>query len=218
MTFGASGTPVLEWGLEREQAQVAVLTLHGRAQDPGFMRDTAGRFGAVPARFYAPEAAGNTWYPRPFLAPVEDNRPELDAAFDVLEGCLDRLAGEGFTRERVVLWGFSQGACVLSHYVLTTAPGRFGGMILFTGGYLGPDPLPPPEGEPLSGVRTVLRSIDQDPWVPRSRVEETAAVLSRAGAPVDLRIDPGEEHVITDEACAAATGLLNAANEEEARS
>ncbi|MGC7101377.1 alpha/beta hydrolase [Amycolatopsis lurida] len=198
---------LVEWGTPVNQAELAVLAVHGRGQDPAFMRTTAHRLGTAPVRFFAPEAEGNTWYPLSFLEPVERNQPALGRSLQVMQACLDRLAQAGFDRGRVVLWGFSQGACLLSHLVLIT--GRpVGGLVLFTGGYVGKEPPPVPGERGLRGVPTVLRSIEDDPWVPRHRVEETAALLRQAGAEVDLRIDPGTEHVITDEACAAATGLL----------
>ncbi len=198
---------MVQWGTAAEEAAVAVLAVHGRSQDPSFMRQVAQRFGPSPARFYAPEAPGNSWYPRPFLEPLAANQPDLDESLRILDGCLAGLAGAGFAPGRVVLWGFSQGACLLSHYVLTS-PRPFAGLILFTGGYIGPEALPAPAGKPLRAVPAVVRSVDQDPWVPSHRVRETAAVLSRAGAEVDVRIDPGTEHIVTDEACAAATRLL----------
>lgn len=200
--------PVHEWGATAGTASPAVLAVHGRGQTPQFMQETAARFAAPQARFHAPHASGDSWYPEPFLAPLERNRTALEESLAVVTGCLDELAARGHPRERVVLWGFSQGACLLAHHVLTVAPQRYGGLILFTGGYIGPEPITPPPAGSLAGLDAVVRSIDRDPWVPRYRVEETAALLEHAGASVDLRIDPGDEHVITDEACAAAGSLL----------
>ena len=170
------------------------------------MQATAARLGPAPVRFFAPEAEGNTWYPRSFLEPIEGNQPALDHALETVNACFGRLSQAGFDGGRVVLWGFSQGACLLSHLVLTM-PRPLAGLVLFTGGYLGTAPPPAPDG--LRGVPAVLRTIENDPWVPPHRVEETAKLLRQAGAEVDLRIDPGTEHIITDEACAAATELLN---------
>jgi phospholipase/carboxylesterase len=207
---GDDVTPFLaEWGAPADRAALAVLAVHGRGQDPAFMRATAHRFATASARFFAPEAEDNTWYPLSFLEPVERNQPALDRSVRVLEASLARLTEAGFDGERVVLWGFSQGACLLSHLVLS-APRPLAGLVLFTGGYLGTAP-PVPGGPALNGVPVVLRSIEDDPWVPRHRVDETAALLRQAGAQVDLRIDPGADHIITDEACATATELLNAA-------
>ncbi|KID30902.1 putative esterase [Prauserella sp. Am3] len=196
-----------EWGADPDRAALAVLTVHGRGQDPSFMEETARRLGPVPVRFFAPEAEGNTWYPLSFLEPAERNEPALSRSLRVLDSAVDTLAGAGFPAERVVLWGFSQGACLASHLALT-APRAFAGLVLFTGGYIGTSPPAVAGGGPLRGVPTVMRSIEHDPWVPRYRVDETADLLRRAGARVDLRVDEGDEHIITDEACAAATTLL----------
>ncbi|MCR3722886.1 MULTISPECIES: alpha/beta hydrolase [Prauserella salsuginis group] len=199
--------PLQEWGVPADRAELAVLAVHGRGQDPAFMRDTSMRFGQVPVRFFAPEADGNTWYPLSFLEPVERNEPALGRSLRVLEDSLVGIARAGFDARRVVLWGFSQGACLLSHLILT-APRPVAGLVLLTGGYLGTEP-PLVQGERfLRGVPAVVRSVENDPWVPRDRVEATADVLRRAGAAVDVRIDPGDEHIITDEACRSATDLL----------
>jgi hypothetical protein len=40
------------------------------------------------------------------------------------------------------------------------------------------------------------------------RVEQTAAALLEAGAKVDIKIEPGNEHIITEEAVNAAAALL----------
>lgn len=198
----------VEWGARWSEADLAVLALHGRGQDPDFMRATASRFGVAPVRFCAPEAPGNTWYPQPFLDPVERNQPKLDQSLRTVEECVRGLAERGFGPERLVLLGFSQGACLVAQYALTR-PRQFAGLVVLTGGHLTPEPFPPPSGAPLQGVPAVVRSIENDPWVPRWRVAETAALLAERGASVDLRVDPGHEHIITDEACHAATEVLN---------
>lgn len=200
---------MLEWGAGRDAAEVAVLAVHGRGGSPDSMREVSDRFGPTPARFFAPEAPGSTWYPQPFLQSLEANEPALSHSLRTVDECLETLADAGFGPERVVLWGFSQGACLVSHRVLT-APRGYRGLIAFTGGYIGPDELAAPGAAPLSGMPALLRSISEDPWVPSHRVEDTAAALRAAGAAVDLRIAPGDQHIITDEACEAATKFLAA--------
>ncbi|GAA1226620.1 dienelactone hydrolase family protein [Prauserella halophila] len=198
--------PLQEWGVPAERAELAVLAVHGRGQDPAFMRDTSERFGQAPARFFAPEADGNTWYPLSFLEPAERNEPALGRSLQAMEDALARIARAGFDARRVVLWGFSQGACLLSQLILA-APRRVAGLVLFTGGYIGTEP-PTPGERSLHDVPALVRSIEHDPWVPRGRVEATTGLLRGAGADVDSRIDPGEEHIITDEACRSATELF----------
>jgi predicted esterase len=159
-------------------------------------------------RFYAPSAAEDTWYPKPFLQPLEENQPQLSHALEALEAHIASVEGDGFPKDRIVLWGFSQGACLLSHFIMVN-PDKYAGLMLLTGGYIGPDPLPALTPGALAGMPAVLRSTEHDPWVPAVRVQETAAALRAAGAAVDVHIGPGEQHTITDEAVEAASGLLN---------
>ena len=171
------------------------------------MREQSERLGSTGVRYYSPSAFGQTWYPKPFLEPLADNEPHLSQALDAVESLAKAVEADGFAPRRVMLWGFSQGACLVSHLVLTR-PASYGALALLTGGYVGPDMLAPPGGRPLEGTPVVMRSIEHDPWVPKARVEETANALSMAGATVDLLIAPGHEHIITDEAMSAVDRLL----------
>lgn len=196
------------WG--GENAGVAVLTVHGRAQNPQVMKEYSVRFGpdtATAVAFYAPRADGDSWYPEPFLVPLERNAVDVERGLDTIDRCLDQLHSDGFGPGSVVLWGFSQGACLLSQHLLTRRP-SVAAAILFTGGYIGRQPLNLPPGSALAGLPIIIRSIENDPFVPPWRVRETAALLESLGADVDLRIDPGAEHVITDEAYASAAQAI----------
>ncbi len=199
------GAAVHRWGAPVERAALGIVAVHGRGQDPGFLREAAS-FG-IDAHVIAPVAPGKSWYPHPFLQPLEGNRAGLEGAIAAVERCIAELHQVGLPPERIALWGFSQGACVLSHLLLTRAP-SVAGAALWTGGFVGQDPLPAPGPSALAGLRIVLRSISDDPWVPRRRVEETARALLDAGAEVDLRIDPGTDHIITDEAKATTARLF----------
>ncbi|MBP2323946.1 putative esterase [Kibdelosporangium banguiense] len=196
---------ILRWG--PAEAPTVVLAIHGRGQKPEFMRDLADRFGPLPARFVAPAAPGNSWYPLPFLEPIEQNQPHLDNALTAVEQQIDQLLESGTPAHNLVLFGFSQGACLLTHLLLTR-PRRLGAAVLFTGGFIGPAPIPPPDNAALEGMPVLLRSIQDDPWVPAHRVLDSARLFQAAGALPDVRIDPGTEHIVTDEACSAAAALL----------
>lgn len=180
------------------------------------MRDQAERLHSTGVRFYCPSAFGQTWYPKQFLEPLADNEPHLSHALDAVDSLARAVEADGFPPERIVLWGFSQGACLISHLVLTR-PASYGGLALLTGGFVGPEMLPAPEGRPLQGTSVVMRSIEHDPWVPTGRVKETAKALSAAGADVDLLIAPGNEHIITDEAMSAVDRLLRSIRPSDTR-
>ncbi|MEU4250277.1 phospholipase [Amycolatopsis sp. NPDC026612] len=199
------GQRVLTWG--PADASVVVLAVHGRGQEPEVMHAIAGRLGPLPARFVAPAAAGGSWYPLPFLQPIAGNQPHLDEALAAIETRIDTLLDAGTAAADLVLLGFSQGACLLAHLLLTR-PRPLGAAVLLTGGFIGPDPIEPRTGAELDGLPVLLRSIEDDPWVPAYRVVETGRLFEAAGARLDLAIEPGTEHVVTDEACAAAADLI----------
>ena len=198
--------PLRMWGLDVAVAPVAVVAVHGRGQSSEVMREYSRRFGSVQARFYAPDAIGSSWYPRPFMDPIEGNQPDLDRALRTLEQSLDVVERDGFTRDRTIVWGFSQGACLLSQWMISRAP-QIAGAILHTGGYLGPRTQNPGQLFPTK-TQIIMRSIQQDPFVPAQRVLETRDALRGMGARVDCRVDPGSEHIITDEAIQASASLV----------
>jgi phospholipase/carboxylesterase len=200
--------PTAVWGCEASEARGAVLAVHGRGQTPEFMREQSARIGASQLRFYGPSADGDTWYPNLFLEPLAANEPALANALAAVSATLTAIRTDGFTDNRIVLWGFSQGACLLSQFLLAE-PASYAAAILCTGGYLGPDRRTPAEvAETLGGVPVLMHSIDNDPWVPPHRVEETAHALQALGAAVTLTIEPGSEHGITDKAMSDITILL----------
>lgn len=141
------------------------------------------------------------------MAPIELNEPDLTQALEALRSRIIQIKDDGFTNKEIVLWGFSQGACLLSHFIVTT-PTPLAGLLIFTGGYIGHHPVEPQEGRPLQSVPALVRTIQRDPWVPPGRVQDTAAVLAAMGADVDLRISPGTEHIITEETMTTATRML----------
>lgn len=202
------GRPVHTWGEDRHAADVAVLAVHGRGQTPAFMQQATAPISTPGLRYYAPHAAGDTWYPEPFLVPIEKNQPQLDNAMEAVQACLARIEKDGFAQRQIALLGFSQGACLVSHLAVTRRV-KVGALVIFTGGYVGADTIPPPPGRPLDGTPALIRSIDNDPWVPPGRVWETAEVLTAMGATVDLHIAQGNEHIITEEATDAASRLLD---------
>ncbi|PPF56493.1 phospholipase [Clavibacter michiganensis] len=196
---------------------LAVVALHGRTQDVTFVRGLSERLGVPGLRWFAPEAVGRSWYPHPFLDPAPDNAEHLGRALDAVEASVAAAHAAGFAR--VALLGFSQGACTLSHFLLTRDVPVVGA-VLFTGGYVGADPLEPRTvaervGSLRRGVPVLLRSIDHDPWVPAFRVADTARLLALAGAQADVLVEPGDEHGITERAAADARLLLHRLRDPE---
>ncbi|QJU52728.1 phospholipase [Herbiconiux sp. KACC 21604] len=191
------------WG--DDGAELAVVALHGRGQPPEFLHELVGRLDVPGIRWIAPSAEGRSWYPHPFLDPSPENATALERALEVVTDAVDTTRASGF--ERVAVLGFSQGACTLAHLLLTRDV-VVDGAVLFTGGYVGAAELAPGAVVARQNVPVLLRSVDDDPWVPLHRMASTSALLVGAGAHLDVLVEPGSEHVITDRAVADARGLL----------
>src|SRR6185503_13929775 len=157
--------------------------------------------------YVAPQAAGHTWYPYSFLAPLEANEPWLSSALARVDELVGELAAEGVSAERLLLAGFSQGACLTLEYA-ARHPQRYGGIVAFTGGLIGPPGTPRDYPGSLAGTPAFIGAGDPDPHVPWSRVEESAAVLERMGAEVRIARYPGLGHAIAADELAHAREIV----------
>jgi predicted esterase len=198
---------VLRAGARTGEATAAVVLAHGRGGDPEDMLGLAAQLRLPGVAYLAPEAAGHTWYPNSFLAPIASNEPWLSSALALLGATVDGLGAEGVAPERVMLLGFSQGACLTLEYAARHAR-RWGAVVGLTGGLIGPPGTPRDYPGSLDGTPVFLGSSDPDPHVPWARVEETAGVLRRLGAEVTVRRYPGMPHTVNEDELAAARDLL----------
>lgn len=200
--------PVMREGAPLGSAPVVIMS-HGRGAGPKNIFDLLPRLARPGFTYLAPAAAGNTWYPYSFMAEMETNEPGLSSALNVLSRLVDETVASGIDASRIVLLGFSQGACLTSEFAGRNAR-RYGGVIVFTGGLIGPPGTPRDYTGSFDGTPVFLGCSDIDAHVPQSRVDETAAVFTRMGATVDRRIYPGMAHVINDDEIAAAQAILDA--------
>lgn len=176
-------------------ASLVVYAVHGRGQSPDFMKDVADRVDLPDLAWVLPAAHNNSWYPQSFLAPVEDNQPELGDALEAVRTHLaDLLDRDG----PVGVLGFSQGACLLSEYLLQERP-PVAGAVLHTGGYLGPAQRDWPPDPHLTGLAVELLTSRDDAWVPLHRVEATALAFRSLGATVALTTYDDPEHHLNDD-------------------
>jgi len=199
--------PVLQRGHSLNSAQAAVVLVHGRGASATDILSLAAELELPELAYLAPEAAGHTWYPYSFLAPVEKNQPWLDSALNLLEKTVQRVTVAGTPRSKIGIVGFSQGACLASEFVARNAA-RYGGLIAFTGGLIGPPGTKFIYSGDLSGTPCFFGAGDPDPHVPWQRVEETASVLSALGAAVTLRRYPGLSHTINEDEIKQANNIL----------
>lgn len=203
--------PVAAFGAAPEEARAAVVLLHGRGASAESILELARHLvsgaqqdadtperGLDDVAWLAPQAAGNTWYPRSFLAPREENQPFLASALRRVEEVTDALVDRGVPAERTVLAGFSQGACLAVESAARRAR-RWGGVAAFTGGLIGEEVARDRYEGRFEGTPALLAAGDPDPHVPWERMEETARVYESLGAEVTLRRFPGMGHTVNEE-------------------
>ncbi|MCH8566202.1 PE-PPE domain-containing protein [Nesterenkonia sp. LB17] len=191
-------------GVAAEAARLVVYGVHGRTQSPQLFIDLAARLSLEGICWWLPTAAEHSWYPGRFMEPRESNQPQLDQALGVLEAQLaELLQARGAGGAPVIVFGFSQGACLLAEHLLTVQP-AVDGALLHTGGYLGPRPrsFTRAAAPGLSGLAVELFCADEDPWVPLHRVKDTAAAFEGLVGVTTLNVYRDEEHHITDDAAA----------------
>ena len=184
--------------LERDEAETAVIFVHGRGATAQGMLEMATEFDAEDMAYLAPQARGRTWYPNSFRAPVGDNQPSLSSALDFLGRVRQRVADAGIEADRTCFVGFSQGACLASEFVARNAR-EYGGLAVLSGGLIGPDGTPREYEGSLSGTSVFLGCGDRDSHIPVERVHETRDVLERLDADVTERIYEGMAHGVNQE-------------------
>lgn len=186
----------------------AVL-LHGRRQAVDDIYRCAERVGMSSLLYAMPVADQSTWYPRGFMRPIEDNEPRFSDALAAVHGAVLAPMDRGFSRDRITLMRFSQGACLACEYVYRN-PDQWGGLIAFTGGLFGSEDTIWRASGSFRGTPVFLGIGDPDEWIPAARVHETADAFRAAGAEVQKRTYPGIGHRVCDEEIAEAREILEA--------
>lgn len=200
-------THVVRAGSEVARADAAVVMIHGRGASADGMLGLASEFVVPGIAYVAPQAPGSTWYPYSFLAPLSQNEPALSLALATVDGIVADVVAQGVPHERIVLLGFSQGACLALEYAARHAR-RWGGVVALSGGLIGPDGTPRDYAGRLDGTPVFLGCSDVDSHIPLDRVHESADVLAKIGGIVTTRIYPGIGHTIVADEVAHVQQLL----------
>ena len=201
--------PIRAAGVALAAARAALVLVHGRGATAESILELADEFAVAGVAYLAPQAAGQTWYPHSFLAPLADNEPGLSSGLATVGAVLAAVAAAGVPAERTALLGFSQGACLALEYTARHAR-RYGAVVALSGGLIGPAGTPRAYAGSLAGTPVFLGCSDRDPHIPRARVAESAAVCEALGGMVTLRIYPNMGHTVNGDEIAAVRTLLAA--------
>ena len=191
------------------QARAAMVMVHGRGATAEDILELAVELNRTGFAYLAPQAANNSWYPQSFLAPISSNEPRLSSALARLSTVLQRVEEGGIPRERTILLGFSQGACLALEFAARHAQ-RYGGVAALSGGLIGPDSTPRDYPGSFAGTPVFLGCSDRDPHIPKGRVQQSAEVLRRLGADVTMRLYPNMGHMVNQDEIDFVGGMMAA--------
>jgi len=215
-----AGAPILRAGPPPGEASVGVVLVHGRgdsAQGILGLVEALRERGAPDVTYLAPDATDNVWYPQRFMESAERNQPHLGSALAVLDRTVATLEAAGLPRERIVIAGFSQGACLALEWVARTG-GAFGGVVALSGGLIGSDVDPATYPRRLDGTVAFLGCSDVDGHIPETRVHASARQVEAQGADVITRIYPGMPHTVNDDELRWFADHLRSLHRSEPRS
>ena len=187
--------PVKTAGAAPEDAELAMILVHGRGASAESMLLFADEFGRDSIHYRALQASGHTWYPQSFLAPKEQNQPGINSGLQAIYDQIQLLNNSGIATEKIILLGFSQGAC-LSSELAARHPQQFGGIVAFSGGLIGDEINPKDYKGSFEDTPIFMGCSDRDPHIPQERVDETEQVFRQLGAKVTKKIYKGMGHTV----------------------
>ena len=187
--------------IEQGEGQKAVILIHGRGATAGGIMQLSERL--PDAEYYAPQASKREWYPNSFLSPRKTNQPHLTSALKLIDSIVEKIADESPSK-KIVIAGFSQGACLASEYAALN-PGKIDGVIAFSGGLIGESIQ---DFTDKMDEEVFLGCAENDPHIPKGRVEETEKIFKELGANVEKYIFEGSHHGIDDYEIERASALI----------
>jgi phospholipase/carboxylesterase len=178
------------------------VLVHGRDQDQQVMLDVAQRLDLSDVGYVLPVAAGRTWYPARYFDPLEANEPHVGWALESFERGIGLATAAGVAEQRIVLAGFSQGACLIAELV-ARRPRAWQGAAVLTGALLGPagQEVVPAR---VDGLPMFFGSSRHDQWIELERAHATARAFTRAGARTTVETYEDRIHHVSE---AAVDGL-----------
>lgn len=198
------------FGAPVEEADCAVVCLHGRGASAGSILGLAEELPQEGVAYVAPQAERREWYPQSFMAPVEANEPQLSGALTRVDVEVSTAIDAGVEVDSVVLLGFSQGACLAAEYAARDAR-RYGGVVGFSGGLIGDEIDRDGYGGSFDGAPAFFGCSDVDPHIPVGRVDETVEVYRDMDAEVSVEIYEDMGHTVNEDEVERAAGIVETA-------
>ncbi|TNF40111.1 MAG: phospholipase [Cytophagales bacterium] len=189
---------VVKKGLALDQAQKAVILIHGRGATADSILSLSSYLNLTDYAILAPQANGNSWYPFGFMKSDSGNFVALESSLKQIQSLFDEVLREGVAPENVFFVGFSQGACLSLEFAARNAQ-KLGGIVAFTGGLVGEKLKVENYSGDFQGTPIFIGSSDRDFHVPAIRIQESADLLQQMGAEVTVKLFEDPDHTIREE-------------------
>jgi phospholipase/carboxylesterase len=199
--------PVVYAGADLATEKKALIMLHGRGAQAEDMLGLANHLKITDFALVAPHAAGNSWYPYSFIAPVAQNEPWLSTSLQLVAETISAIVERGISTEHIYLLGFSQGACLTLEFAARNAM-RYGGIIAFTGGLIGQEINRMNYHGNFLETPVFIGTSDLDFHVPVQRVDASAEILTAMGAVVTKKVYKNMGHTINQDELLFANSIL----------
>ncbi len=186
---------VVTGGEQAANAEIAMILIHGRGASAQSMMLFSREFTRDDIHYRALQAKGHSWYPHSFMAKKEMNEPGISSGLQAIHDQLTAVGEKGIPPEKVVLLGFSQGACLTTEFA-ARHPRRYGAVIGLSGGLIGQSVDRDNYSGSLQETPVFLGCSDRDPHIPKERVDETAKIFEQLEATVDKQIYKGMGHTV----------------------
>jgi phospholipase/carboxylesterase len=188
-------------------ATSALIMIHGRGASAEDILSLSENLNTRQYLLAAPQATGNSWYPKSFLAPQKENEPWLSSALDLVHKTVHQITIRGINEKNIYFLGFSQGACLTLEYTARNAK-RYGGIVAFTGGLIGDQINKTTYKGDFEKTPVFFGSSNPDMHVPVERVHASAAIFSSMGADTTEKIYPNLGHTINQDEIDKANTLI----------
>lgn len=196
-------------GAAKENAKAAMILIHGRGASAQSILTLANEFNEPDLHYVAPQANGHQWYPNSFLAPSERNEPGLSSGLQMIYDLVSDLGESGISKEKIIILGFSQGACLASEFV-ARHPAKYGGLAALSGGLIGKGDHVPPENYSgdLQNTPLFFGCSNIDPHIPKERVDESEVIFKSLNGDVNKKIYKGMGHTVNEDEIAEIKKII----------
>ncbi len=187
--------PVARRGLALADASKAMIMIHGRGATAENILGLAAEFAVEGFAYLAPQAAEFSWYPNSFLADRESNQPGISQGLEKIGSLVAEIHDAGIPTEKIMLFGFSQGACLTLEYAARN-PDMYAGVAGLSGGLIGPAVDEKTFEGSMEKTPVFLGCSDIDFHIPKKRVAESAEVFEKLQADVIMKLYRNGDHAV----------------------